>query len=177
MQDQLALPTGNSCQVTLRPAVRRRCRLCHRDLRIKEMKMFVPRSCWQQNLTSRSGWVRIIHKVQTFAVTVRKTAGPEPSPVHIHHYSSHLARAESTLWKWHSPYRQPQSQRLHCYLRPTPSMGALTVLVNCRVTESLHEGLLRTSVCEKSSCFAGRKLNPRTTAWSCRCMRGLRWQQ
>lgn len=98
------------------------------------MKMFVPRSCWQQNLTSRSGWVRIIHKVQTFAVTVRKTAGPEPSLVHVHHYSSHLARAESTPWKWHSPYRQPQSQRLHCYLRPMPSMGALTVLVNCRVT-------------------------------------------
>lgn len=34
----------------------------------------------------------------------------------------------------HSPYRQPQSQTVYCYLKLTPSMGALTVLDDCGVT-------------------------------------------
>lgn len=49
-------------------------------------------------------------------------------------HSSRLARAESTTWNGHSPYRQPQPQTVYCYLKLTPSMLSLMVLDDCRVT-------------------------------------------
>lgn len=135
-QDQFTLPRGHSCWVTLKPescgdekVLPLSPRLQHkRDEHVHSHEL--PTA----ELTSRSGWVRIIHVVQTFAVTIGRTAGPGLFCSPILRHSTHWARADSASWNGHSPWHQPQSQWVHCYLRLTPSMGALTLSDDCRVT-------------------------------------------
>ncbi len=133
-------------------------------------------------LTSRSGWVRIIHRVQTVAATTKKTAGLQryPTPPSIHRHSSHLARAESDTSTWTLPLpptTTPDSLMLSQVYTINKSFVSVGWLQgDC---ESKREGFLRTSVYEKSSCwwyFCGRTLNLREwqwDVWSCRCTQSL----
>lgn len=122
----------------------------------------------------------ITHRVQTFAVTIRENSWSLGST--ILRYSSRLARAESTTCNEHSSYRQPQSQTVYCYLKITPSMGALTVLDDCRVTMKkptwgISQDICLCEILPLVVFLLGRVLNPRDwqwEVWSCRCMRGLR---
>lgn len=134
MQDQLTLPHGQQLLIHCWDE-----KVLPISPRLQDERDVHSQDVLTAKLTSRSGWVRIIHRVRQ-----EKTAGPGLS----FHHSSHLARAESTTRGGHSPYRQPQSQTVYCYLKLTPSMGALTVLDDCRVTVKVF---LRTSVCEKPS--------------------------
>lgn len=190
-QDQFTLPRGHSCWVTLKPescgdekvlplSPRRQDK---RGERVHSHEL--PTA----ELTPRSGWVRIIHAVQTFVVTIRKTAGPGPFFLPILRHSTRLARADSTSWNGHSPHHQPQSQTVYCYLRLTPSMGALTLSDDCRVTAKAYvRAFYRTSGCEKSSCWwyvPGRMLNLRGwslvmqvhAGWRDRCEAGRKVKQ
>lgn len=82
-------------------------------------------------VTSRSGWARIIRRVQTVAITRRKTAGPRPCSIPIPPHSSH-PRKSWVNWMTRAlplpPTTIPDS-----YLELTPSMRALTVSDDCRV--------------------------------------------
>lgn len=83
-------------------------------------------------LTSRSGWARIICRVQTVAVTRRKTAGPGHCFMPILPHSSHPSKSWVNCMTWALPL--PPTTILDSYLKLMPSMRALTVSDDCRVT-------------------------------------------
>lgn len=93
-------------------------------------------------LTSRSEWVRIIHMIQTFAVTVKKTAGPALS----FHPSSFTPSLILLHKSWVNYIK---------WARPLPTTTILDSLLFCGwlqgESKSQSEGFLWTSVCVKSS--------------------------
>lgn len=126
MQDQLTLPHRQQLLIHTESCWDEKVLPVSQRLRDERDEHVHSQELSTAELTSRSGWVRIVHRVQTFAATIRKTAGFLPPVLR--------PRAESSTWNGHSPYRQPQSQTVYCYLKLTPSMGAFTVLDDCRVT-------------------------------------------
>ncbi|KAK9516432.1 hypothetical protein VZT92_024362 [Zoarces viviparus] len=118
MQDQLTLPhrqqllIHRSCRDEKALPISQR-RQDERDEHVHSQELLTA------ELTSRLEWVRIIHGVQTFAVTIRKTAGPglsfQPFSVTyaIEQVLSQLHEVDTPLTANHKPRQFTVISSLH----------------------------------------------------------------